>query len=75
MMKNYAPVIGMSDRILYLMEKKNLSTAKLAKMIGIDRATLCGYLVERRCMNTSTLYEICKALNVSADYLMFGDEK
>lgn len=48
---------------------------EFAKVAGICRPALLLYIKNERHPNTLVLAEICKALNVSADYLLFGEGK
>lgn len=46
------------------------SKVEVAKTCGFDRKNL----IERRNISASYLATLCKALNVSADYLLFGND-
>lgn len=56
------------------MYKKNISGVKLGKLIGADRRRIYEWKNGDLMPNAYYLAKICKALDVSADYLLFGKE-
>ena len=55
------------EKEIYLQKK---SKKRVAEKCGFDRKTLIG----RRNLSTSYLAKLCIELNVSADYLLFGND-
>lgn len=48
---------------------------EFSKASGITRQSIMLYIKNKRNPNITILAEMCKGLNVSADYLLFGEEK
>ena len=55
------------ERQLYI---QNKTKKEVAIKCGFDRKNL----IEKRNLSTSFLMKLCKELNVSADYLLFGKD-
>lgn len=53
-------------------ELLGLTREKLAEMADISTSFLADVEAGRKNMTTNTLYKLCPALGVSADYLIFG---
>lgn len=51
-----------------------MTQSELGKAIGKSRKTVELYLTARATPDAQTLMRICEALNVSADWILFGDE-
>lgn len=66
---------GFWDRLDNEIQKQNLSKTQLAKRCGFDRKTLCKPSDNSRYMCVVYFSRVCSALRVSADYLLFGEEK
>ena len=48
---------------------------ELAKRTGYSREELNTYIYDCKIPNVLVLMSICRALNVSADYILFGSDK
>lgn len=68
-------IIEVGQRIKQCRRNKNLTQEKLAEMIGVSPHYI--YEIERglKTMSIQTLSKITIHLNVSADYLLFGNEQ
>lgn len=73
-MKNY-PLVGFIERLNDSFLKSGLTQVKLAESIGVERKTVINYLHGISEPQASVLGKICKVLNVSADYLLFGTKE
>lgn len=64
---------ALGKRIKEIRQKRNLSQESLAEMIGVCNGTHL-LNIERGLYGLSLprLVQVCKALNVSADYMLFG---
>lgn len=60
------------ERLVYLLEKQNITPYKLAKETGISGATLSRILSESNVPNNSTISCICNYFNVNEDWLRAG---
>lgn len=65
---------GFQDRLKQSIESRGLSQRMLATLIGTSEQSICRYLKGKRLPGADILYRICKALGVSADYLLGLDE-
>lgn len=71
--KNMNLEIG--ERVRLVRVSRGLSREELAELLGIS-ALFVGYIeCGQRGMSIATLQKICKALNVSADYILLGNTK
>lgn len=59
-----------SSRLRQIMDEKNVTCAKLAEHVGLDISTIINYRFGRSEPKVSLLQKLCKALNVSPNYLM-----
>lgn len=65
--------IAIGARIKEIRTKKNISQEKLAELIGVCNGTHLSNIERGYCgISIPKLVYICQALNVSADYLLFG---
>lgn len=71
--KHYNQTIGFADRLSKSMKTKNINNTKLAEMIGMERKTVSMWVNGYSMPNSLILARMCKVLNVSADYLLFGE--
>ena len=55
--------------------KSDITQVELSKKIGCNRKTLCNWLYNDERESVIILKKLCEALNVSADYLLFGEKK
>ena len=60
----------MGERIKHTRIKQKLTLEKLSEKVGISRNFLWEIESGRKAPAIQTLHSICKALNVSADYLL-----
>lgn len=58
------------ERLRQLREDKDLSQADLAAILGTTRQQISKYETGQQEMTVGKLVAICRALNVSADYLL-----
>lgn len=75
MNRHYNQTVGFADRLENEIFRNGISKKKLAEMVGVDRRTIYEYCWGSIMPNALTLAKICKALNVSADYLLFGEKR
>ena len=68
-------VEGLWRRINQEIYDQKKTKKDIAAQCGFDRRVLVGY--DDKCTNIHLIYfaRLCKALNVSADYLLFGEKK
>jgi len=67
--------LEIGERIRIARKSRGFSRDKFSEMIGISTLFL-GYIeCGQRGMSLATVQKICKTLNVSADYLLFGREE
>ena len=59
-----------SSRLKQIMDRKNITCAKLAECAGLNIDTIINYRFGRSEPKVSLLQKLCKALNVSPNYLM-----
>ena len=66
-------VDGLWERINQEIFDQHRTKVSLAEQCGFDRKVLAGY--DNKGTNIHLVYfaRLCKALNVSADYLLFGE--
>lgn len=65
----------MGERIRKIRKGKKLTQKKLADKVGTSSCVISKWETGERFMNTFNLINICEALEVSADYLLFGKEQ
>lgn len=70
--KHYNQTVGFADRLSKSMKTKNINNTKLAEMIGMERKAVSMWVNGYSMPNSLILARMCKVLNVSADYLLFG---
>lgn len=75
MRKHYNQIEGFADRLSKLMHDRNISGKRLADLIGMERKAVYMWTNGYSMPNSLILARICKVLNVSADYLLFGERK
>ena len=63
------------ERLSSIMALNNISQSELSRRSGVTRYSICRYCSGQRMPKTSTLLNICKALGVSADYLLGTEVK
>ena len=68
------PPIGFGERLREAFYKTGLSSTDLEKRYGVNHSNLYDYMTERMAPTVPTLAVLCRALKVSADYLLFGKE-
>lgn len=65
------PPEGFGERLRESVYKSGLSTVDLEKRYNINHSNLVSYMREDMSPTVPTLAVLCKALHVSADYLLF----
>ncbi len=58
------------QKLKHVLEERQMMQKELASKAGLTEGTVCRYISGRRIPRTMELIEICKALNISADYLL-----
>lgn len=59
-------------RLKWAMREKNKTTEGLSRVIFSSKASVCNWANAKTMPNAESLALICAALDVSADYLLFG---
>ncbi len=72
-MKYYQPE-GFSKRLYECVIATGLSVHDFAKRCDLAPPSIYAYFYNERTPNITALARMCKTLNVSADYLLFGKE-
>ena len=62
-----------AKRLSYVLKERNVTGSMLSKMIETDKSKAYGWLRGEYLPNLTSLMKICLALNVSADFLLFGE--
>lgn len=68
------PPTGFSERLYDTWLKSGLEITELSRKSGVSRTSVYCYIYNGIAPNISALAKLCKVLNVSADYLLFGKE-
>ena len=63
-----------SGRIRKAREAKGWTQSYLAKKIRVNTSTICGYETDRITPKLFIAADLCKALNISLNYLVYGKE-
>ena len=63
------------NNVLYLMKKYNLSTTQFAKRINMSQPCVAKWSNGLIYPSVFAICVICREFNVSADWLLFGEEK
>lgn len=71
--KRYPPM-GFPDRLNTAIHDKNYSRKYVAMRVGLERKSIYTYVWGDSMPDVLTLARLCKLLDVSADYLLFGEE-
>lgn len=58
------------DRLQYALRIREIKQRQLAHRIGVTETTVSRYVNGERIPNADAIYSICKALNISADWLL-----
>jgi transcriptional regulator with XRE-family HTH domain len=58
------------QRLKAVLNSRHMMQKELAKKIGVNEMAISRYIHGSRIVSVSILIEICKVLNVSADYLL-----
>lgn len=62
------------ERLKSIMQEQGLSQRKLCEMIHADGFSVRSWITGKHYPNGYFIVRLCKALDVSADYLLFGGE-
>ena len=73
--QNVALLDGFWDRLDEEIRKQHISKMRLAQICGIDRKILYNPKRSKRYIRLVYFTRICSVLGVSADYLLFGEER
>lgn len=65
----------MGRRIKALRNERALTREKLAEKAEISTQFLADIESGNKGMSAATLYKLCRALNISSDYLLFGNSE
>lgn len=74
MMTYHYPPEGYAERLADAVLQSGKTITELANEAEISRSGMYGYIYNGNCPNITTFARICKSLNVSADWLLFGKE-
>lgn len=66
---------SVGKRIARLRNDAGLTQSKLAEMIGIHEKNLSSIELGKYGVSMETLIALCEKLNVSADYILFGEKE
>ena len=58
------------QRLKKVLTERNMMQKELAEKIGVNEMAISRYIHGGRMVSVSILIDICKVLNVSADYLL-----
>lgn len=61
---------ALPERLKKLREERGCSIEQFAALVGVSRPTMSYYLSGQRSPDAETLAQICRALNVSCDWLL-----
>lgn len=75
MKKHYNQTVGFADRLVKAMYDNKVNNKQLAERIGMERKAVSMWVNCYSIPNSLILARICKVLNVSADYLLFGEKR
>ncbi len=64
---------GFTDRLLLAIGKKDIYITELARLIGMHRSTIYSWMTGVSSPDAASLAAICRVLDVSADWLIFGE--
>lgn len=70
MKTKHEPCEGLAIRLIRARNQKNLTSKQLAVLIKCNPSVIFNIEHERNGIMTYTLIKICKALNVTSDYLL-----
>lgn len=59
-----------AERLAEELKSRGISKNKAAKMIGVSHPSICDWTNNKIQPNAESIYMTCKALDVSADYLL-----
>ena len=66
--------MAIGQRLKQVLNDQGMMQKELAEKIGVSEIVISRYVHGGRIVSVPILIEICKALNVSADYLLGLDE-
>lgn len=62
--------IGFGERLRFATAERGMYLTELADAVGVDRRTVYSWADEKFFPTAIKLYQICRALDVSADWLL-----
>lgn len=68
------PPEGFGERLREAIYKSGYNTSQLEQLCNVNHTSISRYMTEDMAPSAWTLASLCKVLNVSADYLLFGKE-
>lgn len=74
MQRTKRPLLGFTERLYDEWIASGLTQKQLGEYAGVNRKAISGYVNGYSVPDATTLGKMCKALNASADYLLFGKE-
>lgn len=75
MQRYIRPLTGFPERLYDEWRASGLTQKQLGEYAGVNRKSICAYVNGTSVPDATTLGKMCKALNVSSDYLLFGKGK
>lgn len=64
----------LGERLEYIIKKRGISNYKIAKDLGISQSTIKNWITGNSNPTLDKFIELLQLIEVSADYLLFGDE-
>ena len=58
------------EKLKFALEMRGMTQKELANKAGLTEVSICRYVNGDRAPNAKTIIKICKALNISADWLL-----
>lgn len=69
-MKDLSNKTYFGQRLKYVLDLRGISQRKLAENIGVTEAAMSRYIKNERKPNYGVIIDICRELNISADWLL-----
>lgn len=68
-------ITGFPDRLAEAIKTSGLTCAQISKIVGRNRKMIYDYKNGHHSPDAVVLAKLCKLLNVSADWLLFGEKE